>query len=34
LMGYQGGHVRLPLLPLKDEEKIRIKEILKTAELI
>ncbi|RPH52985.1 MAG: dihydrodipicolinate synthase family protein [Desulfobacteraceae bacterium] len=34
LMGYRGGHVRSPLLPLKDEEKIKIKEILQTAELI
>ncbi|MEW6674229.1 MAG: dihydrodipicolinate synthase family protein [Thermodesulfobacteriota bacterium] len=34
LMGYQGGHVRSPLLPLKEEEKNKIKEILKTAKLI
>lgn len=34
LTGYKGGHVRSPLLPLKDEEKIKIKEILQTAELI
>jgi len=34
VMGYQGGHVRNPLLPLKEEEKNKIKEILKTAELI
>ena len=34
LMGYQGGYVRNPLLPLKEEEKNKIKEILKTAELI
>ena len=34
LMGYQGGHVRSPLLPLKEEEKHKIKEILQTAELI
>jgi len=34
LLGYQGGHVRSPLLPLKEEEKIKIKEILQTAELI
>jgi len=34
LLGYQGGHVRNPLLPLKEEEKNKIKEILKTAGLI
>lgn len=34
LMGYHGGHVRSPLLQLKEEEKIRIKEILETAQLI
>jgi 4-hydroxy-2-oxoglutarate aldolase len=34
LMGYQGGHVRNPLLPLKEEEKNKIKEILNTAQLI
>ncbi len=34
LMGYKGGSVRSPLLPLKEEEKTRIKEILKTAELL
>jgi len=34
LMGYKGGSVRSPLLPLKEEEKTKIKEILKTAELL
>jgi len=34
LTGYQGGHVRSPLLPLKEEEKIKIKEILQTAQLL
>lgn len=34
LLGYQGGHVRNPLLPLKEEEKTKIKEILKNAQLI
>ena len=34
LLGYQGGHVRSPLLPIKEEEKNKIKEILKTANLI
>ncbi|MDF1593444.1 MAG: dihydrodipicolinate synthase family protein [Desulfobacterales bacterium] len=34
LLGYQGGHVRSPLLPIKEEEKNKIKEILKTAQLI
>jgi len=34
LMGYQGGYVRNPLLPLKEDEKNKIKEILQTAELI
>lgn len=34
LMGYQGGTVRNPLLPLKDAEKTAIKEILKKAQLI
>jgi 4-hydroxy-2-oxoglutarate aldolase len=34
LLGYQGGHVRNPLLPIKEEEKNKIKEILKTARLI
>ena len=34
LMGYQGGTVRCPLLPPKDEEKTAIKNILKHAELL
>ena len=34
LLGYQGGHVRSPLLPLKEAQKAKIKEILQTAELI
>jgi len=34
LLGYQGGQVRSPLLPIKEEEKNKIKEILKTAQLI
>ena len=34
LMGYQGGHVRSPLLPLKEEEKIKIRQILQTAQLL
>lgn len=33
LMGYQGGAVRSPLLPLKDEEKTAIRSILKAAGL-
>ena len=34
LRGYQGGHVRSPLLPPKDHEKEAIKRILQTADLI
>ena len=34
LLGYQGGYVRNPLLPLKEEEKKKIDYILKAAELI
>jgi 4-hydroxy-2-oxoglutarate aldolase len=34
LMGYQGGAVRCPLLPPKDEEKTAIRDILKTAGMI
>jgi len=34
LLGYRGGYVRNPLQPLKEAEKEKIKEILKTAELI
>lgn len=34
LMGYQGGFVRSPLLPLKEDEKNKIREILKTANLL
>jgi len=34
LMGYRGGYVRNPLLPLKDAEKKQLEEIFKTAELI
>jgi 4-hydroxy-2-oxoglutarate aldolase len=32
--GYNGGHVRCPLLPPKDDEKEAIKKILKTANLL
>jgi 4-hydroxy-2-oxoglutarate aldolase len=34
LMGYRGGFVRNPLLPLKEEEKEKLLVILKTASLI
>lgn len=34
LTGYAGGTVRSPLLPIKEEEKIKIQEILYTAQLI
>lgn len=34
LIGYEGGWVRRPLLPLKAEEKAKIREILVRAELI
>jgi 4-hydroxy-2-oxoglutarate aldolase len=34
LTGYGGGHVRSPLLPLKEVEKAKINEILKTAQLL
>ena len=34
LMGYEGEHVRSPLLPLADEEKTAIRQILKEAELL
>ena len=34
LKGYQGGHVRCPLLPPEDKEKEAIKQILKTANLL
>ena len=34
LIGYEGGCVRSPLLPLKADEKAKVKEILKMAELI
>ena len=34
VLGYQGGFVRNPLLPLKEEEKAKLNEILKTAGLI
>jgi len=34
VLGYQGGFVRNPLLPLKEEEKAKLNEILKTADLI
>lgn len=34
LVGYQGGAVRSPLLPPKEEEKAAIREILKTAKLL
>lgn len=34
LLGYKGGQVRSPLLPLKEDEKVRIREILKTANLL
>ena len=33
LMGYQGGFVRSPLMPLKEEEKAHIRAILETARL-
>ena len=34
LLGYRGGFVRNPLLPLKEDEKEKIVVILKTANLI
>jgi len=34
LGGYHGGHPRLPLLPIKDSDKKRIQEAVKTAGLI
>jgi len=34
LTGYEGGNVRCPLLPLKEEEKVKLKEILSEARLI
>jgi len=34
LLGYRGGAVRSPLLPLKDGEKQKLTEILKTAGLV
>ena len=34
LLGYKGGETRLPLLPLKTEEKEKIKNILREAKLI
>ena len=34
LMGYRGGHVRNPLLPLKEDEKADIRDIMTTAKLI
>lgn len=34
VLGYKGGFVRNPLLPLKEEEKAKLNEILKTAGLI
>jgi dihydrodipicolinate synthase/N-acetylneuraminate lyase len=34
LLGYKGGETRSPLLPLKIEEKEKIKNILKEAKLI
>jgi len=34
LMGFEGGHVRSPLMPLKPDAKERLKAILTTAELI
>ena len=34
LMGYQGGNIRSPLLPLKDEEKAAIRGILAAAGLL
>ena len=34
LLGYVGGYVRNPLLPLKDDEKKGIREIFKTAGLL
>jgi 4-hydroxy-2-oxoglutarate aldolase len=33
LLGYKGGETRLPLLPLKQEEKEKIKKILVDADL-
>jgi 4-hydroxy-2-oxoglutarate aldolase len=34
LTGYEGGRVRSPLLPLKEDEKTKIKDILARAELL
>ena len=34
LIGYEGGCVRSPLLPLKEDEKAKVKEILVKAELL
>ena len=34
LVGYQAGSVRMPLLPLNDQEKRAVEQILRTAQLI
>ncbi|MCR4441992.1 MAG: dihydrodipicolinate synthase family protein [Peptococcaceae bacterium] len=34
LLGYEGGCVRSPLLPLKEDEKVRLKEVLAKAGLL
>jgi 4-hydroxy-2-oxoglutarate aldolase len=34
LLGFEGGYVRKPLLQLKDEEKVKVKEILAKAQLL
>jgi len=34
LLGYEGGWVRSPLLPLKEDEKLKVRDILAEAELL
>lgn len=34
LLGYEGGYVRKPLLELKEEEKVKVREIIAKAKLI
>lgn len=34
VLGYKGGHVRSPLLPLKENEKAELQKIIKTASLV
>jgi 4-hydroxy-2-oxoglutarate aldolase len=34
LLGFEGGYVRKPLLQLKEDEKIKVKEILAKAQVL